>query len=331
MLCRDFREIADSYLSDELLIETNHDVISHLENCAECRREMSARRELRDRLRSAFVSAPDWQMEAEFGDRLRTQLRENASAQSHPRMTSWGEPWLVKQRRAFVLSLAACLVVVAGFGLILVRQQITQRSRRLAATAQDQQRTIQIGNNNSQRVNSPEIEPGLPIDIARMELVKFAVGNHRNCAIEFRLPTKPISLEEAGRKYDPVYLNLAQAGLAGQNGLPPEAELVEAHSCVFEGRRFAHLVFKSHGRIVSLLVTDVQRNGTNEASSRPNGARSDQVIACSQLDGYQVSCFATAQHAVFVISDLPEGENLALARALAPAVFAHLSQTERVS
>ena len=164
-----------------------------------------------------------------------------------------------------------------------------------------------------------------------MKLVKFAVGDHRNCAIEFRLPAKPISLEEAGRKYDPVYRNLTQAVLAGQNGVTPEAELVEAHSCVFEGHRFAHLVFKSHGRIVSLLVTDFQGNGTNEASSRPNGIRSDLVGACSQLDGYQASCFATAHHAVFVISDLPEGQNLALARTLAPAVFAHLSQAEGVS
>jgi len=53
-----------------------------------------------------------------------------------------------------------------------------------------------------------------------------------------------------------------------------------------------------------------------------------QVIACSQLDGYQVSCFQTARHAVFVVSDLPEGDNLALARALAPSVFAHITASK---
>jgi len=31
MLCRDFREIACSFLDDELLVETNHDVIKHAE------------------------------------------------------------------------------------------------------------------------------------------------------------------------------------------------------------------------------------------------------------------------------------------------------------
>src|SRR6266853_4806047 len=78
MQCRDFREIADSYLSDELMIETNHEVISHLEGCAECRREMSARRELRGKLRAAFVNAPERQMRAEFGEQLKAQLKATA-------------------------------------------------------------------------------------------------------------------------------------------------------------------------------------------------------------------------------------------------------------
>jgi predicted anti-sigma-YlaC factor YlaD len=47
MQCREFREIADSYLSNELMVETNHGVIAHLEQCAECRQELKARRELR--------------------------------------------------------------------------------------------------------------------------------------------------------------------------------------------------------------------------------------------------------------------------------------------
>ena len=33
MRCEDFREIADSFLSDELLVETNHEVVRHLEDC----------------------------------------------------------------------------------------------------------------------------------------------------------------------------------------------------------------------------------------------------------------------------------------------------------
>ena len=62
MQCRDFREVADSYLSDELLVETNHDVIAHLETCADCRRELAARRELRTILRTSFAKAEELQI-----------------------------------------------------------------------------------------------------------------------------------------------------------------------------------------------------------------------------------------------------------------------------
>jgi len=53
-------------------------------------------------------------------------------------------------------------------------------------------------------------------------------------------------------------------------------------------------------------------------------------IACTQLDGYQISCFRTERHAVFIVSDLPEGENLELACALEPSVYAHITGIESV-
>jgi hypothetical protein len=126
-----------------------------------------------------------------------------------------------------------------------------------------------------------------------------------------------------------VYINLTKAVMSQQGDAPLNAQFVEAHSCVFEGRRFAHIILKYHGRLVSFLVTDI--GGAKQAKT--NAARmpadlQQQVIACSQFDGYQVSCFQTARHAIFVVSDLPEGDNLALARALAPSVFAHITRTE---
>ena len=82
MQCRDFREVADSYLSDELLVETNHDVITHLEACADCRRELAARRELRTILRASFAKAEELQMPHEFASRLHGKL--HAAATSGP-------------------------------------------------------------------------------------------------------------------------------------------------------------------------------------------------------------------------------------------------------
>ena len=78
MRCQEFREMMDSYLSDELLVETNHEVLRHLENCAACRSELAARRELRARVRSAVKSSPETQINSAFAARLQTNLRAAA-------------------------------------------------------------------------------------------------------------------------------------------------------------------------------------------------------------------------------------------------------------
>jgi hypothetical protein len=57
MNCRDVREIADSFLCEELLTETNHEILRHLETCPLCRTEIDARRRLRGALRDAFNRA----------------------------------------------------------------------------------------------------------------------------------------------------------------------------------------------------------------------------------------------------------------------------------
>lgn len=82
MNCRDFREIADSYLSDELAVETNHEVFQHLEKCANCRQELAFRREIRETLRFSLKSSSEFQMNPAFATRLRANLKDEAFRQS---------------------------------------------------------------------------------------------------------------------------------------------------------------------------------------------------------------------------------------------------------
>ncbi len=51
--CRRIRAFLDSYLNDELLVETNHEVLKHLEICKECVAELDGRARFRERLQSA--------------------------------------------------------------------------------------------------------------------------------------------------------------------------------------------------------------------------------------------------------------------------------------
>ncbi len=309
MQCHEFGEIVDSYLIDELLGETNHDVIKHLEACPACRRELAARRATREALRRAFDAAPEFQLRPEFAFQLRHKLKAEALGKRHTSYNLFASLMTPQW-----LAIAACLVVAGMVGIFAFRPQGGSRNE-LAST----RRTP--ATSGEARSGSPAGElNGATVRLASFEATEAAIGDHQNCAIKYNLPEEPIDLNEAGRKYDAAYIDLAQAVRSGESLRAGDIKYVEDHSCIYNGRRFAHIVLAHKGRTVSLLVTE-----TNNSSS--NGANAD-VIACSQRDGFQVSCFGTKRHSVFVVSDLTEADNLMLARKLAPTVTKHIARAE---
>src|SRR5262245_35067038 len=80
-------------------------------------------------------------------------------------------------------------------------------------------------------------------------LARDAVGDHRNCALKFRLVRKPIPLEQAADRFDSAYRALLTAppdDLATPGG---PVHVLDRHSCVYGGRRFGHVVMKYRGRV----------------------------------------------------------------------------------
>jgi anti-sigma factor RsiW len=92
MECRDVREMADSFLAEELLTETNHEILRHLETCPVCREDIAARRALRAAVKRAFHNARDLESSQEFMVRLRTTLQDAARtvpARRRIRLQAW--------------------------------------------------------------------------------------------------------------------------------------------------------------------------------------------------------------------------------------------------
>ena len=142
-------------------------------------------------------------------------------------------------------------------------------------------------------------------------LARNAAGDHQNCAIKFNLSERPIPLEEAARRYDPAFASLTT--LPAPAGLPNgAAEILERHSCVYEGRRFAHVVFRYSGHIVSLLVTE----GSESIGSSPELLPSDGPL--------QVASFSAGRHLAFVVSDLPSQDTSRFAQAIVGLVSQRL-------
>jgi hypothetical protein len=278
MQCDDFREIADSYLSDQLLIETNHDVIRHLDSCANCRLELASRRQLRHQLRTQFNEAGDLRPSGEFVSALKNRLRDQALGRSR----------IVIPRVAYV-GIAATILVAFVFGLLEVQSWRNSRQDLLAWT----------------------------------NLTESAVGDHRECALEHKLGPTIIDLNDAGRTYDRAFANLASAITSG-SALPAGAQLIDAHSCEFQGTRFAHLVVKFHNQVASILVAK-----TVALNSRAPIPQPGDLVTPLKSDSYGIAYFQTAGHAVFVASGLNENDNLTLARSVAPALAKHLTRAEQ--
>lgn len=83
--CRRIRAFLDSYLDNELLIETNHEVLKHLENCTECAAVLEGHSRLKQHLQRAVRKdeAP-----AALQLKIQRQLREKE--QPRVRWMSWG-------------------------------------------------------------------------------------------------------------------------------------------------------------------------------------------------------------------------------------------------
>jgi hypothetical protein len=269
MKCADARAMAESYLAGELPVDTNHDVISHLERCADCRAELDARQALRTTLRRAVLESQALAPAAAFVERVRSRLlRDDA-----PRRRAFGVP-------AFWLAIAASVAVVAALGWQLRGDRAASALSALAALAAE------------------------------------AAGDHQACALHHALDEPPIPLDEAAQRYNPAYADLVDVVSRTAPVRGGAVDILGAHWCVFRGRAFAHVIVRHRGQVVSILLTPI-----DAVPSTPTPAS-----ACPASDSFQVACFDARGHAGFVVSDLTAGENLALARDLAPMLQAHLGQ-----
>jgi anti-sigma factor RsiW len=101
--CRRIRELMDSYISGELAVEGNHDVLAHLERCDACRGESARRERMRALLAGSFGAEPD---AAALAARVRRALELEQSRWS---------------RLARYASLAAAVALIVGAAVWFTR------------------------------------------------------------------------------------------------------------------------------------------------------------------------------------------------------------------
>ncbi|MEP6944971.1 MAG: zf-HC2 domain-containing protein [Acidobacteriota bacterium] len=215
MNCREFSEIADTYLHDELLVETNMQVHKHLENCADCRKEFGRRRELRQMVKVAMNSPKELEIKPNFENRLRSELRDYAMQQH-----GWQKYFTVR----LMVPAMASLVFIAAITIGLV---VNWNSHR-----------IDLANQRSEFTNS------------YTALLNDAAADHKDCALEKQAMWDAMSKMDSPEKtlYTEKVIKPLQKQRTGN------VEYLYAHDCPYDGRIFTHIILRENGHIVSVII-----------------------------------------------------------------------------
>lgn len=295
MDCHNFKEMLDSYLCQELAVETNHAMLSHAEHCVHCRTELGSRRNLRQALRRACDGE---RMSDEACQRLRALLRAEAAIgeTSNSAVAGWRERLASFFKLPFaapVTAMVAVLILFAG-AFTLYRLQGEGQGNRLALL---------------------QLSDGLMAD---------AADDHRMCVGYVGPDSHSDGMPETVKTFDEACVGLEKV-LAGET---KNWELCSAHVCgLKDGRRFAHLIYKHDNELISLLVTPRDEKAM-KIGQLPDLDSSQAGFQESRREELAIGAYQTVKRVVLVVSRLPENENEKLARTLALPVVTHLRRIE---
>jgi anti-sigma factor RsiW len=170
---------------------------------------------------------------------------------------------------------------------------------------------------NSSAINMPSSMPASSPQVLIADMDRDAVENHQICALSYP-PDWTFDRQRVARGLTPSFAPLVDA-----IGLNHAAyKLIEGHICSYQQKRYAHLIFRGEGHTVSVFIEP------DDSSGKPKPSRPREIDQAS-LTVYQVASVDTGRHRISVVSDLPSGENLALAKQLVPATLSFIQKLER--
>ena len=166
--CEKTRKYLDSYINSELTVETNHEVLKHLEGCAGCSTELDAMMTLRARLKAAVKGQT---ASPELESRVREKIRSRQSdAVVFPR---------------WAMAIAASVLVSVGSWAIYSREKMPE-----------------IGDRPSQNAYIQKISATLA------PVLRLGLGDHVHCAVFRKYPKNPPPVEQMEKDLGPEYAGL---------------------------------------------------------------------------------------------------------------------------
>jgi anti-sigma factor (TIGR02949 family) len=286
--CEKTLRYLDSYISNELTVETNYEVLRHLEGCPGCAEELDTRTRLRTRLKAAVMAQG---VPPELQVRIREQIRNRRSG------NRLSLAWLKTGGSRWAGAMAAVLVVATGLWV----------------------------NYSAERMPALADRPAQNAYIARVSanlaaVLKVGLGDHIHCSIFRKYPKESPPVEKMEGDLGPAYSGLLPVVRAA---VPQGYRVIMAHQCSYAGRKFIHLTFEKDGGLLSLVIARKQ-DGEAMAGMSPASQASGIPIYQSAAGRYEVAGFEAGIYNAYVVSELRSKANLQIAANMAAGVHEFL-------
>jgi hypothetical protein len=288
--CERYRRYFDAYLDNELLVETNQDVLQHLNSCAECARILEARARTKHLVRDTVAKE---QAPPELVAALRSRLRTERPGFFAYNTVRW-----------MMAAAAVLLVAIVGVGSLQWAH------------------IVQFGGDEG-------VVPTLSArvqELLRVGLVDHVhcaiVSQQWKRFISFDEMKASTSRQALG----PEFIDLVPAVEAK---LGSEYQLVQGHRCVANHRRYVHLILTGKkGAIVSLVITEKNNESFSQSDAVAVMRASGIPIYRDRQGALEVAGFESDKYLAYVVSNLDRATNLNVASLMAPVVYSHLHKLE---
>jgi len=148
-------------------------------------------------------------------------------------------------------------------------------------------------------------------------LMRVGLGDHIHCAV-FHRPQHPPAADQIQKDLGSQYAELVPIV---RRFVPDQYKLRVAHQCGYHGRRFVHLSFANDAHLISLVIARKGESESFEAQGLlPALVQSGIPMYQSGVQRFAISAFETRDNLVYLISDLPGGDNTQMLIAMAPSV-----------
>ena len=149
-------------------------------------------------------------------------------------------------------------------------------------------------------------------------VMRVGLGDHVHCTVFRKFPKNPPTFQEMTQKLGPEYEGLLSLV---KDRAPADVQIVMAHRCSYHGRRFVHLALRGGSQLLSLVIA-LKKDGESFTKENLLPVLTDSGIPMYRagVQRFEIAGFESANHLVYVVSDLPQQRNMEFMTALAPAV-----------